>query len=125
MKNTCLVSIKHHERYYLIFTFQGILTAKEATKAITEWKKLFEEKKNEKFTLIFHALEMTDYEPLARTSWQKTIVELSGQIENIWVVTTSKLIMAGAKIMSMFTSFSIKTVSTEDKVYQYYAEQAA
>jgi len=56
---------------------------------------------------------------------KKTIVELSGQIENIWVVTTSKLIMAGAKIMSMFTSFSIKTVSTEDKVYQYYAEQAA
>jgi len=59
---------------------------------------------------------MDDYEPLARTIWQNTINELKSQIRSMWVVTDSPIIATGAIIMSLFTSFKIKTVSSEEDI---------
>ena len=96
------------------FTFQGLFTKEDALMASKEWKEIASSGK--KFIVIFHAKEMAGYEPMARAIWQKMIVELKSQIENIWLITDSKLIAAGAAIMSMFTSFTIKTVNSEEKI---------
>jgi len=97
------------------FTFKGCFTNKQAVKAADEWKKLFETQ-NRKTIVVFDCLQMTDYEPLARGTWQQTITFLKTKIDTIWVITDSKVIAAGATIMGMFTSFTIKTVNSESKI---------
>jgi hypothetical protein len=98
------------------FTFNGLLTNKDAIKATEIWSEMFALRKNKKVLLIFNCLNMKDYEPLARATWQKTLSLLKPQIGGIWVVSNSKLITAGATIMGVFTSFSIKTVDSEEKI---------
>nr|WKN38842.1 hypothetical protein K4G66_09015 [Tunicatimonas sp. TK19036] len=116
MENTRIDWVQIDDADCLKFTFKDIFTHKEAMIASQEWKSSFQERVNNRFVVIFDAKAMKNYEPLARSVWQKTMTELKGQIESIWLVTDSKIIAAGAKIMSVFTSFNIKTVSAEENI---------
>ena len=100
----------------LRFTFKGTFRESEALVAVKEWKEHFASMKGEKILLIWQCLGMKGYEPMARSLWQTAIKELKPQIECIWLVTDSHVIQAGAAIMSLFTSFPIKTVKTEEKI---------
>jgi hypothetical protein len=97
-------------------TFYGILIQEDAVTICNEWKELFLLNKGKKLVVIFNAKEMDDYAPMARIAIQKIISEFKNQIENIWLVTDSKLIASGALIMGMFTTFKIKTVDVESKI---------
>lgn len=125
MENTTVEWVQINNTDCLKFTFNDVLTHKEALIASEEWKKVFQNKTTEKFIVIFDANEMKDYEPMARSLWQKTISDLKSQIDSIWVITDSKIIAAGAKIMGVFTSFSIKTVDSEEKITLRKEMQAA
>lgn len=124
MGMTNITWIQKEDIEYLKISFVGIFTYEDAKWASQQWKDRFQTKSEQRIKVIFDALEMTNYEPTARSVWQQTIAELSGQIDSIWLVTDSKLIAAGAKIMSIFTSFRINTVSSEDKVYEINAKLA-
>lgn len=98
------------------FVFRGKLTETDAMVAVKKWEKIFHQNMTDRFVLIWHCLEMTGYEPLARSVWQKAIKSLKKQIDCIWLISDSKIIQAGANIMSVFTSFKIHSVSAEDKI---------
>jgi hypothetical protein len=100
----------------LKFNFSGILSQKDASQICNEWKSIAEASKEKKYVIIFNALEMTDYDPLTRTSFQNTMKELKNQIDKVWVISESRLIRGGAAIMSMLTSFPIRAVNSEDQV---------
>ena len=106
--------VKNHN--CLKFTFREKLTEKNADIAIERWTKLFDLNSDKKIILIWHCIEMTGYEPMARIKWQKAIKMLKDQIDCIWLVSNSKLILTGARIMSFFTSFKINITSSEDKI---------
>ena len=59
---------------------------------------------------------MTGFENKARVIWQKAIKELKKQIDCVWLISDSKIIRAGAKVMSAFTSFSLNVVNDESKI---------
>ncbi len=111
-----LVNGKANHENYLRFMFTDVLKKSDAQEACQEWKDTFRQMNGENFHLIFNAISMKDYEPMARMIWQKTIGELKPQIASIWVVTNSKLIATGAKLMGLFTSFNIQVVNNEDKI---------
>ncbi len=100
----------------LQINIKGLFTNSNAIKAASEWKKMFEIHPNKKSAVIFNCKEMKDYEPLARGTFQNAISAMKPQISSIWVISDSKIIAAGAAIMGLFTSYSIKTVDTIDKV---------
>jgi hypothetical protein len=100
----------------LKITFSGVFTKDQATNAAARWKEVMSKADNKKQPVIFDCKKMTDYEPMARIIWQNTINELSKKIECIWVVTDSKLIIAGAAILSLFSSLKIKTATTEEGI---------
>ena len=100
----------------LKFNFSGVLTHNQAIEACVEWTSICKADRNKKFMIIFNAMQMKNYEPLARTTFQKTIKDLQGQISKIWVVTDSKLIASGAAIMGIFTAFPIQCVKSEDHI---------
>lgn len=99
----------------LNFVFNGELTENNAAFAIDKWKLLLN-KSNTKIQHIWNCKGMTGYEPMARSHWQRAIKELKGKIDKIWLVSDSALIIAGARILSVFTSLDIKTVSTEESI---------
>lgn len=106
-------SIKGKE--VLNFTFRGTLTHQEAEIAIKIWKEMFQLKPN-KQVIVWECKEMKGYEPMARAVWQDAIKELKGQIDKIWLISDSAIIIAGGKIMSLFTSFDIKPVRSEEDI---------
>ncbi len=101
------------QKEFIKFTFNGILTHKAAKEAALVWREMFKQMGGQKANLVFDCLQMSNYEPMARSQWQALIVEHKSQINEIWVLTDSKLIKAGAAIMGVFTSFPIKTASSE------------
>jgi hypothetical protein len=100
----------------LKFTFSGLLSCQTATRKVEEWRRVFDAEAGTKVTLVFDCKEMTDYEPFARIVFQKAIAELKPQINGIWVISTSKVIIAGAAIMGLFASFPIKTVASTELI---------
>lgn len=101
----------------LKFTFIGKLTHEAAGHAAIEWANEFKKiRKDTAVPVIFDCLHMSDYHPMARTCWQKVITELKSQIRDIWVISDSKIIRAGAAILGVFTSFAIRTVDAESKI---------
>lgn len=104
-----------NSREFLYFIFKGRLTQQDAENAVIDWKKALEGARN-MLPHVWNCTEMTGYEPMARIIWQKAIKELKGKISKIWLISDSSLIIAGAKILSLFTSFDISTVRSENDI---------
>ena len=100
----------------LRFTFIGELKADDAETAVEEWKKLFENLGDEKLSLIWDCLQMTGFENKARVIWQQAMKELKGNIDMVWLITTSNVIKAGAKLISTFTKFKMKVVKSQEEI---------
>ena len=100
----------------LKFTFTGNFKGEDAISGVEEWKMLFKPIEEEKTPLIWDCLEMTGFESKARTTWQHAMKELKDKIDTIWLITNSKIIKAGAKLMSAFTKFNIKVVKSEEEI---------
>lgn len=97
------------------FNFTGRFTEENAINSIVKWKEMLENQ-NTKIAHVWNCLQMKGYEPMARISWQKAIKELKDKIGTIWLITESSIILAGASIISLFTSMNIRTVKTEDNI---------
>lgn len=115
-QNPRIEHCKFENRQCLRFVFKGVLTSQDATQAIEEWTQYFQQHPDERFILLWDSLEMTNYEPLARSMWQKTIKQFKHQIDTIWLITDKIVIKTGAMIMSHFTSFDIKVVKNEEEI---------
>lgn len=99
----------------IYFTFNGKLSENDATGAISRWKDYFV-KSNTVYTHVWNCVNMTGYEPMARISWQKAIKELKNNIGKIWLISDSSIIIAGAKILSLFTKMDINAVKSESDI---------
>lgn len=98
----------------LKFTFVDKFLETDAEKGVEDWKDIFNSAEDGvKLTVVWDALEMTGFDNKARIIWQKAIKKFKNQIGVVWLVTDSKTIKAGAKLMSAFTSFKIKVVKSE------------
>lgn len=98
------------------FTIANNLNKQEAIQMCNEWKALAASNASGKYVIIFDAVRMTNYEPMSRIIFQETINALKTQIDAIWVITNSKLISAGASLMSLFTSFKIRSVTSDSQI---------
>lgn len=106
---------KINNKVYLYFTFAGMFTEEDATYGVIKWRELMGSDLSKR-ELIWNCLKMKGYMPVARNIWQKAIGEHKSKIGIIWLITTSGLIHAGAKIMSLFTPFNFKVVKTEEEI---------
>jgi len=113
-----VVSIEHiGGKPTVKFVFQGVFTARAAAKAVDQWKSVLQQLgARAGVTYVWDCQEMAGYEPDARLAWQKAMKEYRATTQTIWLVTTSRLIKAGAMILSTFTGYPIKTVSTEAEI---------
>ena len=100
----------------LKFTFIGQFTEDDAVFGVSEWKELFASAGDERVIVIWDSKQMTGFENKARVIWQYAIKELKKQIDCVWLISDSKIIRAGAKVMSAFTSFNLKVVNDESKI---------
>ena len=100
----------------LRFTFSGHFTVEDAEFGVSEWKDFFASAGNQKVIVIWDARQMSGFDNKARVIWQHAIKELKKQIECVWLIADSKVIRAGAKVMSAFTSFCLKAVNDENKI---------
>ena len=108
---------KINERDCLRFKFGKQLSRSEAELAIKQWKEAFQSHNTGRKTdLVWDCSELKDYEPMARVVWQSALKELGGQIGKIWLISPSKIIRAGASMMSLFTKFAIKAVPTQEAI---------
>ncbi|GCC53459.1 hypothetical protein SanaruYs_37030 [Chryseotalea sanaruensis] len=101
---------------FLRFNFDGLLTQKKAIELCTEWKKYSLQEPEKSFVIVFNASKMENYEPQARIAFQKCMKEMSKQIDKIWVVTDSKLVLGGASIMSLIVGLPIRAVRSEEQI---------
>ena len=109
-----LVSFKGED--CLKFTFTGYFSAKYAEFAVAEWREYFETLGNDKVVVIWDSVNMTGFDLKAQKIWQKELKELKGQIKCVWLITNSKIIRVGAKLMSVFTNYCLKVVDTPDNI---------
>ena len=100
----------------LKFTFNDRLGEQDAVSAIEKWQKSFKTFPREKILLIWDCLTMTGYESGARNHWQNALKEMKEQIDSIWLITNSGFIRMGASVMSVFSSYPIKVVSSENEI---------
>ncbi|MDN4165552.1 hypothetical protein QWY31_08570 [Cytophagales bacterium LB-30] len=103
-------------RVAIVFHFEGLLTQQKAQEYVKQWHKIFLSHNKEKIIIVFNASQMSDYQPMARVVFQTAIKELKTQIDSIWVISNSKVIKAGAALMSIFSSFQIATVGSLDDI---------
>ena len=105
-----------NDEVFLNFTFSGDFTEEDAIEGIEEWRELFSSARRDKLCIIWDCMQMTGYETGARIAWQKAIKELKKKINCVWLVTDSKIIKAGAKLMNAFTSFKLEVVKSIDQI---------
>ena len=105
----------HSNNEILHFTFKGRFTESDARNAVLQWNDSLR-KGDAKLHHIWDCREMSGYDPMARIEWQKAIKELKNRIEKIWLISDSSLIIAGAMILSTFTTLEIKAVKSEEQV---------
>ncbi len=116
MENPKIEWMKTERQKCLKFTFFDKLTEDGAVAGIKKWKNYFAEYPDDKITLIWDCLNMSGYDPAARSQWQTTIKEMKNQMDTIWLITNSVLIRMGASAMSVFASFKIKVVTSEKEI---------
>ncbi|MBI5742094.1 MAG: hypothetical protein HZA16_15455 [Nitrospirae bacterium] len=100
----------------LKFTFKGKFSEQMALMAISKWKEAFISKPGKKIVIVWDCLEMDGYETEARNKWQNALKSLKDQIDTVWLVTNSGFIKIGATLMSNFTSFKLKIVSSISEI---------
>lgn len=100
----------------LKFTFVNVLDVKHAEEGIKRWKEEFLSRQGEKIIVVWDCVDMDSYDPKARYLWQSALKELKYQIDSIWLITHSKLIKAGVKVISAVTSYKINVVSSETEI---------
>ena len=93
-----------------------MLEANDAKRAIEKWKKAFTSKTGVKIALIWDCMKMDGYDTESRNLWQNALNEMRDQIDSIWLITNSNYIKIGARIISVFTSLTIKVVDSEDQI---------
>ena len=104
-----------NDKEYLYFTFEGTLTEENASRGIVTWRELFGSKKGS-HELIWDCMNMKGYKPMARSIWQKALKEHKDRIGIIWLITDSKLIQAGAKLMSFFVPYDFKVIKNKSEI---------
>jgi len=112
--NIELYDIKNED--CLKFTFDGKFSEEQAISGASEWRQLFDNTGNEKSILVWDCLDMTGFESNARTVWLKAIKDLKKNIDCVWVISESKIVRAGAKVLSTLSGFKIKTVKSESEI---------
>lgn len=100
----------------LKFTFIDNFNEEEAKIAVEEWRTLFKSTKGEKTRLVWDCREMTGYEKKALKVWQHAMKDLKDQIDIVWLITNSPIIKTGAKLMSVFSKFTIKVVKSPEQI---------
>lgn len=116
MENPKIEWLKSYQQKCLKFTFNEKLTEENAIVGVDKWKNCFSNYPNNKITLIWDCKSMSGYDPNARNYWQAAMKEMKNQIDTIWLITNSVLIRMGASAMSVFASFKIKVVSSEQEI---------
>lgn len=103
---------------FLYFKFEGTLKVEEAEYGIERWDTCFEDAKHtsEKISLVWNCLQMKNYETEARIAWQNAVKKHRANIENIWLITDSVTITAGAEIISFFTSLKIRPIKSFEEL---------
>jgi oligoendopeptidase F len=100
----------------LKFTFKDKLSEEDAKHAVNEWKDLLASSKEDKVNMVWDCLHMDNYENKALSIWQQALKESKERINKIWLVTDSKMLKAGAMLISAFTNLKIKVVKSHDKI---------
>lgn len=103
-------------RRALRITIIGHLDENSANVLANDLKKELDKNDSGKITLVWNCLDMTGYEPVARMKIQNLIKSFKNQLENNYLVSTNKVIQGGAKILSIFSSFNMKVVNSEDEI---------
>lgn len=105
------------DRQCLTITFNGIFSESDAvslTKYLSQQFTLIDS--NRKVPIICRCHNMTDYEAHARIVFQNFIQNHMDRICSIWIITSSKVIKYGGKLLSMFVNVPIKIVEEEAKI---------
>lgn len=101
----------------LVITFNGIFTETDANKLSAYLnRQIAELEETNTFPLICRCLYMTDYEAHARLVFQNFLQAHVNRLESIWVVTESRAIKYGSKLMNMFVSIPIQIVANENQI---------
>jgi len=100
---------------FIKFTFHGHFSAKEAIPAISQWRNEFQKEipAGHKVNIIWDCLDMSGFDPNVKKTWQKTLKDHSGQIREIWIISTNPVIRVAALTMGLFSSYKIRTVISE------------
>lgn len=106
--------------YLLTFRFPDYLTEHDARITIGQWKQLFEKYQDKPFILIWECSEMKDYDSMARVLWQECLKELKNQFELVYLVSASKMVKAGAVLMSTFSPYTLKNVNSIDEISEFW-----
>jgi hypothetical protein len=115
-QNCWFEQVRRGGKDFLRFTFDGVLTQKEAISLCNAWRKHCDVRPDIRFIIVFNAKEMKNYEPQARITFQKCIKELIDHIDKIWLITDSKLVLGGASIMSLITGLPIRAIRSEEQI---------
>ncbi|MFY0687874.1 MAG: hypothetical protein JXQ90_11945 [Cyclobacteriaceae bacterium] len=105
-------SINHTE--HLQFTFPSTFTVDDAVNFIEQSGSLLNYK--EDVIMIWDCSQMRRYQPGSRELWQGFIKEHQSKISKIWLVSDSVMIRGGAKLIALFTSLDIVTVTSLDMI---------
>ncbi len=101
----------------LVITFNGIFTETDANK-LTAYlnRQIANFREVDTFPLICQCLCMIDYEAHARLVFQNFLQTHANRWESIWIVTKSKTIKYGGKLINMFVSTPIHVVENENQI---------
>lgn len=105
--------------YLLSFRFPNYLTEHDAKTVIGQWKQLFEKYQDKPFILIWECSEMKDYDSAARVRWQECMRELKNRFELVYLVSASKIVKAGAVLMSTFSPYTLKNVNSLAEIPEF------
>ena len=116
MENPKIELQQNSSKKCLKFTFEQRLTEQDAKSAIESWQNAFSSNPNDKFIMIWDCIKMTGYDSGARIIWQDALKKMKNQIECIWLITNSSLIKMGASVMSVFASYPLIVVGSEQEI---------
>lgn len=97
---------------YIVITFRGEFTEKYARKLIPEVEAMAAGRSSVR--MVWDALEMTNYETEARVLWQDMLKRVN--VDDIVLISESRLIRIGADFVSMFAGVDIRAVGSWDAV---------